>query len=144
MTARVKLPAKYWSSSTPTFSLITTRSRASGELSTSIQSSSRCSGRTTTHPRLRALSPRFAISSTTSFTRREPDRCRRIWAGLGAIRRDPFLDAGGFDAERYSVPSIEDIELGARLAANRALIVLDPHLQGTHLKHWSLMGDGAD
>ena len=60
------------------------------------------------------------------------------WAGLGAIRRDPFLDAGGFDAERYSVPSIEDIELGARLAANRALIVLDPHLQGTHLKHWSL------
>ncbi len=61
-----------------------------------------------------------------------------FWAGLGAIRRDPFLDAGGFDAERYSVPSIEDIELGARLAANRALIVLDPHLQGTHLKHWSL------
>lgn len=61
-----------------------------------------------------------------------------FWAGLGAIRRDSFFDAGGFDAERYSVPSIEDIELGARLAANRALIVLDPHLQGTHLKHWSL------
>ena len=61
-----------------------------------------------------------------------------FWAGLGAIRRDSFLDAGGFDADRYSVPSIEDIELGTRLAANRALIVLDPHLQGTHLKQWSL------
>jgi GT2 family glycosyltransferase len=61
-----------------------------------------------------------------------------FWAGLGAIRRDSFLDAGGFDADRYSVPSIEDIELGTRLAADRALIVLDPHLLGTHLKHWSL------
>jgi glycosyltransferase involved in cell wall biosynthesis len=61
-----------------------------------------------------------------------------FWAGLGAIRRDSFLDAGGFDADRYSVPSIEDIELGTRLAADRALIVLDPQLLGTHLKQWSL------
>lgn len=61
-----------------------------------------------------------------------------FWAGLGAIRRDSFLDVGGFDADRYSVPSIEDIELGTRLAADCALVVLDPHLQGTHLKHWSL------
>ena len=63
-----------------------------------------------------------------------------FWAGLGAIRRDSFLDAGGFDADRYSVPSIEDIELGMRLAADRALIVLDPDLLGTHLKRWSLWG----
>ena len=61
-----------------------------------------------------------------------------FWAGLGAIRRDAFLDAGGFDADRYSVPSIEDIELGMRLAADRSLIVLDPNLLGTHLKQWSL------
>ena len=32
----------------------------------------------------------------------------------------------GFDAERYSVPSIEDIELGTRLVANGGRIVLDP------------------
>ena len=35
-----------------------------------------------------------------------------FWAGCGAIRRDSFLSAGGFDATRYPHPSIEDIELG--------------------------------
>jgi glycosyltransferase involved in cell wall biosynthesis len=61
-----------------------------------------------------------------------------FWAGLGAIRRDAFLEAGGFDAERYHVPSIEDVDLGTRLSAIGATIELDPLLQGTHLKHWSL------
>ena len=63
---------------------------------------------------------------------------RTFWAGLGAIRRDAFLEAGGFDAERYRVPSVEDIELGTRLAATDARIELDPELQGTHLKQWTL------
>jgi glycosyltransferase involved in cell wall biosynthesis len=58
-----------------------------------------------------------------------------FWAGLGAIRRDAFLAAGGFDAERYPAPSIEDIELGGRLPGR---IVLDPLLLGTHLKEWTL------
>ena len=35
-----------------------------------------------------------------------------FWAGLGAVRRSAFETAGGFDAERYPEPSIEDIELG--------------------------------
>lgn len=61
-----------------------------------------------------------------------------FWAGLGAVRRDAFLAAGGFDAERYPLPSVEDIELGTRLSAAGARIVLDPHLLGTHLKEWSL------
>ncbi len=61
-----------------------------------------------------------------------------FWAGLGAVRRDVFLAAGGFDADRYPVPSIEDIELGARLHAAGALIVLDPEIRGTHLKQWSM------
>lgn len=61
-----------------------------------------------------------------------------FWAGLGAIRRDAFRRIGGFDSERYVEPSIEDIELGMRLAASGAQIRLDPHLQGTHLKRWSL------
>jgi len=60
-----------------------------------------------------------------------------FWAGLGAIRREAFVAAGGFD-ERYAVPSIEDIELGMRLAAEGRKMVLDPSLQGTHLKRWSL------
>jgi Glycosyl transferase family 21 len=59
-----------------------------------------------------------------------------FWAGLGAIRRDALLAAGGFDAERYPVPSVEDIELGLRLHAAGARIRLDPNVQGNHLKRW--------
>lgn len=61
-----------------------------------------------------------------------------FWAGLGAVRRELFLRAGGFDAARFPLPSIEDVELGARLAAGRARIELDPALLGTHLKAWTL------
>jgi len=63
-----------------------------------------------------------------------------FWAGLGAVRRDAFEAVGGFDAERYLVPSVEDIDLGARLAATGHRIELDPAVQGTHLKAWSLRG----
>jgi GT2 family glycosyltransferase len=61
-----------------------------------------------------------------------------FWAGLGAVRRDVFDSAGGFDAERYPVPSVEDIDLGARLAAAGYRLELHPSVQGTHLKAWSL------
>ena len=61
-----------------------------------------------------------------------------FWSGLGAIRRDAFLAAGGFDGERFPHPSIEDVDLGARLVADGARIVLDPAIQGTHLKAWTL------
>ena len=47
------------------------------------------------------------------------------------------MNVGGFD-EHYARPSIEDIELGARLLDNGASIVLDPDIQGKHLKTWSL------
>lgn len=61
-----------------------------------------------------------------------------FWGGIGAVRREEFERVGGFDEQRFPVPSIEDIELGLRLTAEGALIVLDPRIQGTHLKHWSL------
>ncbi len=61
-----------------------------------------------------------------------------FWTGLGAVRRDRFLAVGGFDAERFPHPSIEDIELGDRLADSGARLVLDPTIQGTHLKAWTL------
>jgi FkbM family methyltransferase len=67
-----------------------------------------------------------------------PGPASTFWAGLGCIRRDLFLAAGGFDARRYPVASIEDIELGIRLVDAGARIELDPGLQGTHLKRWSL------
>jgi hypothetical protein len=44
----------------------------------------------------------------------------------------------GFDAARFPRPSIEDIELGYRLRAAGHRIRLDPGLQGTHLKRWTL------
>jgi hypothetical protein len=67
-------------------------------------------------------------------------RASTFWAGLGAVRRDVFEAAGGFDAERYLVPSVEDIELGTRLSDAGCKLQLDPWLQGTHLKSWTLRG----
>jgi len=60
-----------------------------------------------------------------------------FWAGCGAVRREVFLAVGGFDARRFPRPQIEDIELGYRLReAGRTR--LDPGLQVTHLKRWTL------
>jgi hypothetical protein len=49
------------------------------------------------------------------------------------MRRDAFLRAGGFVEH-----PVEDIELGMRLSAEGAKIVLDPRIQGKHLKNWNL------
>ncbi len=66
------------------------------------------------------------------------DDATTFWAGCGAVRRDAFLAAGGFDLERFPRPSIEDIELGYRLRAAGGHIRLDPSIQATHLKRWRL------
>ncbi len=59
-----------------------------------------------------------------------------FWAGLGAIRSEAFAAVGGFDCERFAVPSIEDIELGARLRAAGHRILLAKEIQAKHLKKW--------
>ena len=59
-----------------------------------------------------------------------------FWAGCGAVRREDFLAAGGFDA-RYRRPSIEDIELGYRLRRAGKRIRLCKSLLGKHLKRWT-------
>ncbi len=59
-----------------------------------------------------------------------------FWAGCGAVRADAFWSVGGFDAERYPLPSIEDIELGVRLRERGHAILIEPGLQGRHLKAW--------
>ena len=64
-------------------------------------------------------------------------RATTFWAGLGAVRSDAFRAVGGFDARRFPLPSVEDIELGLRLART-GTIELDPRIQGTHLKRWGL------
>jgi GT2 family glycosyltransferase len=61
-----------------------------------------------------------------------------FWAGLGAIGRADFLELGGFDERRFGSASVEDIELGMRLTAAKRRIELDPSIQGTHLKQWTL------
>ncbi|MEB3200018.1 MAG: glycosyltransferase family 2 protein [Synechococcaceae cyanobacterium] len=61
-----------------------------------------------------------------------------FWAGCGAVRREAFAAVAGFDAERYPLPSIEDIELGLRLSDRGGAILLDPAIQGTHHKRWTL------
>lgn len=61
-----------------------------------------------------------------------------FWAGCGAVRRERFLALGGFDAQTYAQPSIEDIEFGLRLHEAGGRILLDPAIQGTHHKHWTL------
>jgi GT2 family glycosyltransferase len=61
-----------------------------------------------------------------------------FWAGLGAVRREAFVEVDGFDDSRFHSPSVEDIELGLRLSAAGGQIQLDPEIQGTHLKLWRL------
>lgn len=62
-----------------------------------------------------------------------------FWTGCGAIRRDIFLGHGGFSIG-YRRPAIEDIELGYRLSRSGCRIFLDPEIQVTHLKQWTLAG----
>lgn len=66
-------------------------------------------------------------------------RASTFWTGCGAIRRSVFLDSGGFD-KRYTRPSTEDIDLGARLIRAGHKIELEPSLTVKHLKRWTLMG----
>lgn len=68
-----------------------------------------------------------------------PGEATTFWTGLGAVRREAFEHVGGFD-ESKSVACVEDIELGMRLASRGARIMLEPRLQGTHLKVWTLWG----
>ena len=59
-----------------------------------------------------------------------------FWAGLGAVRASVFAEVGGFDP-RFVQPSVEDIDLGYRIRAAGYRIVLEPSIQGTHLKRWT-------
>jgi glycosyltransferase involved in cell wall biosynthesis len=60
-----------------------------------------------------------------------------FWSGCGAVRRDAFLRAAGFD-ERYRRPSIEDIEFGYRMTSGGERILLDSSIVVKHAKHWTI------
>ena len=61
-----------------------------------------------------------------------------FWSGIGLMRRDIFLQFGGFDWERFPYPSVEDVELGMRVVAAGHRIRLVPSALGKHCKDWSL------
>ena len=90
------------------------------------------------HPRAPGLVARYR-NLLHHFVHQQAERdAITFWAGLGAVRRAIFFDVGGFDVKRFPRPSIEDIELGYRLRRAGHRIRLDPELQGTHLKAWTL------
>ena len=62
-----------------------------------------------------------------------------FWAGAGIVRRELFVDIGCFDEWHFARPQIEDIELGARIRRAGARILLQPDIQVTHLKQWTLL-----
>jgi glycosyltransferase involved in cell wall biosynthesis len=60
-----------------------------------------------------------------------------FWTACGAVKRDVFFDAQGFDE---SCRMMEDIDLGYRMKAMNYSILLMKRLVVTHLKHYSLSG----
>ena len=67
------------------------------------------------------------LGSSDSFT-----------AGLAAIRRSTFVDAGMFDEWRVGVRRIESAELGRRILSVGGRIIVDPDVKGMHVRGWSL------
>jgi cellulose synthase/poly-beta-1,6-N-acetylglucosamine synthase-like glycosyltransferase len=65
------------------------------------------------------------------------EEAQTFWSACGAIRRQVFETLGGFD-ERFTRPSVEDIELGMRLTRAGGRIRLVKQLEVTHLKRWTL------
>jgi hypothetical protein len=66
--------------------------------------------------------------------RRDAGEAVTFWTGLGAIRRQVLEGCGGFDQRER----LDDVELGYRISALGHRIVLNPDIQGTHLKRWTL------
>jgi glycosyltransferase involved in cell wall biosynthesis len=60
-----------------------------------------------------------------------------FWAGCGAVRAERFRALGGFD-ESFTLSSIEDVEFGLRLSEAGGRIDLDPGIQVTHYKAWTI------
>ena len=81
---------------------------------------------------------RFKNLAHHHFHQRARVEASTFWGACGAIRREQFFAAGGFDEKRFKLPSIEDVELGSRLVDRGVRIVLDPGLQVKHLKRWTL------
>jgi glycosyltransferase involved in cell wall biosynthesis len=78
---------------------------------------------------------RFKNLAHHYFHQRSGGEATTFWGACGLVRRELFFAAGGFDENRHQ---IEDVELGYRMTAQDARIVLDRELQVKHLKRWTL------
>ena len=61
-----------------------------------------------------------------------------FWSACGAVRRSVFMDAGMYDEWRFPRPQLEGVELGHRIRRLGFRILLDPGIQGAHMKAWTL------
>jgi len=72
--------------------------------------------------------------------RRQPRYVGLFFTSAAAIRRDRFLDEGGFD-ENYKGASVtEDIEFGQRLLTANHRVLLDQRLTVEHAKEYGFWG----
>jgi GT2 family glycosyltransferase len=90
------------------------------------------------NPAAPTLVSRFKNLAHHYFHQRAGGPIGSFWSACGFIRRELFHAVGGFDERRFARPSIEDVELGWRITDRGGRIVLDPALQVTHLKRWTL------
>jgi GT2 family glycosyltransferase len=89
-------------------------------------------------PEAQTLVSQFKNLAHHYFHQRAGGRVGSFWSGCGFIKRDVFEDVGGFDENRFTRSSIEDVELGWRVTDRGGQIVLDPQILATHLKQWTL------
>jgi GT2 family glycosyltransferase len=60
-----------------------------------------------------------------------------FWGAFGILRRSAYFAVGGFDPA-YRTASVEDIELGYRLAEKGYVVSIRSDVQVCHLKEWTL------
>jgi len=65
------------------------------------------------------------------------DTATHFWTGIGAIRPEVFLAAGGLDTRRWA-RHLEDVEFGHRLIDAGYTIDVMPEICGTHYKRFTV------
>ena len=115
-------PATWWCSSTPTSRSTPTRSRRIRAAFEDRPGLAAVFGSYDDAPERAARRVgRSATSSTTTSTTTGAGPADTFWTGLGAVRREATSSPPAASTRiRYPHPSIEDIELGERLAADGA------------------------
>ncbi len=96
-------------------------------------------GRYSEKPAARGIINEYHNAFTRYHHDLSPERIDWFWGALGAVRREAFLEVGGFD-ERYQGASAEDMELGLALSEAGYDLRYLPAAEGAHAHHFSLAG----